>query len=222
MKDTMNQPNNPLTKINLRVWCLGAIAGLLCSCAATSVKQTWKTPDFHPAVGKFAVITIDERNDLRIGFENRLVRYLENAGAPAFTTSKLLSLAQIKADKRAAADQFRAGGAGSVVILRLMDQEAFMREIRPGNERYAATVTGADYTSWYGYYSVGYMSMSPTYDTLKQKLYLETSVYDLNTEKRLWSGVTQTVVKERMDRVAEMDPLVQKIVAAMRKDGVIQ
>jgi len=29
------------------------------------------------------------------------------------------------------------------------------------------------------------------------------------------------VMKEYMDRVAEMDPLVEKIIAAMHKDGVV-
>jgi hypothetical protein len=66
------------------------------------------------------------------------------------------------------------------------------------------------------------MNMSPTYGSLKQKVCLETSLYDLKTEKRLWSGLTLTSLKENMDRVAEMDPLVEKIVSAMRKDGVIK
>jgi len=69
---------------------------------------------------------------------------------------------------------------------------------------------------------VGFMDMSPTYGNLKEKVNLEASLYDLKTEKRLWSAVTQTVVTEDMDRVAEMDPVVEKIVAAMRKDGVIR
>jgi hypothetical protein len=66
------------------------------------------------------------------------------------------------------------------------------------------------------------MDMSSTYGSLKQTVYLETSLYNLKTEKRVWSGVTQTVVTENMDRVAEMDPLIEKILAAMRKDGVIR
>jgi hypothetical protein len=66
------------------------------------------------------------------------------------------------------------------------------------------------------------MDMSSTYGSLKQTVCLETSLYDLKTEKRLWFGLTQTVVKENMDRVAEMDPLVGKIIAAMQKDGVVR
>jgi hypothetical protein len=75
---------------------------------------------------------------------------------------------------------------------------------------------------WQDYYSIAYMDMSPTYGSLKQTIYLETSVFDLNTEKRIWSGLTETVVTDTMDRVAEMDPIVEKVVAAMRKDGIVR
>jgi hypothetical protein len=200
----------------------GALAALFCSCAATSVKHTWKAPESQPPAGKIAVVTVDERKDLRIGFENRFVTYLERAGTPAITTFNLLSLNEIKQDKQAAVARFNAEGASELIILRLMDVSGSYHESRPGSEVYAPTFTGIESTGWYDYYSVGFMNMSSTYGSLKQNVYLETSLYDLKTEKRAWSGVTETVLKENMDRVAEMDPLVMKIVAAMRKDGVIR
>jgi hypothetical protein len=64
--------------------------------------------------------------------------------------------------------------------------------------------------------------MSPTYGSLKQKVHLETSVFDLTSGRRLWSGVTQTVVSETTDRLAEMERTVAKVVAAMRKDGMVK
>ena len=83
-------------------------------------------------------------------------------------------------------------------------------------------LTGYETIGWYDYYSVGFMDMSPTYGSLKEWVDLEASLYDLKTEKRVWSGLTRTAVTENMDRVAEMDPLVEKIVEAMRKDGVVR
>jgi len=208
-------------KTKLRHLCLCALAVLLCSCAATSVKNTWKAPNSQRPTGKIAVLTIDERRDLRIGFENRFATYLERGGTPALTTFNLLSLGQIKQDKQAAAERFTADGAGSILILRLKGVGSSYRETQPGGERYTSTITGWETTGWYDYFSVGYMDMSPTYGNEKLSVVLETSLYDLKTEKRLWSGVSETVLKENMDRVAEMDPLVQKIIAAMRKDGAI-
>jgi hypothetical protein len=201
---------------------LCALATLLCSCAATSVKKTWKSPDCQQPVGKIAVLTIEDRGLVRQGFENRFVSQLTKAGASALVTYDLLSLQEIKADKRAAAERFRASGADAILILRVVDVASSYRESRAGDERYASVVTGINSMGWYDYYSVGFIDMSTTYGTLKQTVYLETSLYDLKTEKRLWSAVTRTVVREDMDRVAEMDPLVEKIVVAMRTDGVIR
>jgi len=168
------------------------------------------------------VLVVDDHRDLRIGFENRFVRELKTVGASGFTTYDLMSLNEIKQDKQAAAARLSGGGAGSLIILRLMNLGSKYHETQPGGERYAGVVTGIENTGWYDYFSMGYMAMSPTYGSQKISLTLETSLYDLKTEKRLWSGVSQTVLTDSMDRVAEMDPLVEKIIATMRKDGVIR
>ena len=65
---------------------LCALATLLCSCAATSLKKTWKAPDCQQPVGKVAVLAIDDRGLVRQGFENRFVAQLTKAGAPAVVT----------------------------------------------------------------------------------------------------------------------------------------
>jgi hypothetical protein len=195
---------------------------LLCSCAATSVKKTWKSPEFHgQPISKFAVLTVDDRGYLRRGFENRFTAQLKEAGVSAITSYDLLSLPEINRDKPAAAERLRSAGAEAIVIMRLVDVANYYREVRPGGERYAETITGFESTGWYNYYSVAYTDMSPTYGNLKQHIYLETVLFDLATTTRLWSGLTETVITESMDRVAEMDPIVAKILAAMRKDGVI-
>lgn len=195
---------------------------LLCSCAATSVKQSWKSPNLQQPVGKIAVVAVADNGLVRQGFENRLVRDLGKRGAAATVTFDQLSLQEIKQDKRLAAERFLASGAAAVLILRPKEVVTNYRETQPGGERYAGTVTGLESTGWYDYYSVGFMSMSPTYGNLRERLFLEAALYDLKTEKCLWSGVTQTVVKEDTDRIAEADPLVAKIVAAMQKDGAIR
>ncbi len=195
---------------------------LLCSCAATSLKGTWKSPEFRggPAT-KVAVIAVDQRTMLRQGFENRLAAQISRTGATGITTYDLMALPDIKQDKQAAAARFQAAGADSVAVLRLMDVDTYYREVRPGPSRYAGYVSGIESYTWYDYYSVSFADFSPTYGSLKQKVYLETSLFDLKTGKRVWSGLTQTVIKENSDRVAEADPLVATIVKAMQTDRVL-
>jgi len=198
-----------------------ALATLICGCAATKVQQTWKAPECPQPVGKIAVLAIDERGLVREGFENRFVRQLKATGASAVTTFNLLSLPDIKDDKKAAAERFRATGAQVLLIVRLAGSGGSYHESRAGNERYAPVTTGINTMGWYDYYSVGFVDMGVTYGNSTQTIYVEAGLYDLNTEKRLWFGQVQTVMKEGMDRVGEMDPFVEKFVAAMRKDGVV-
>lgn len=200
---------------------LCAASALLCSCASTSVQKAAKSPEFQgPAFKKAAVLVVDERTILRRALENRLATQIQQGGATAITTVDLLALPEIQRDKPAAAERLRGQGAEAIVILRLADVTTSYRESRPGHDRFAGTITGYEWGPWYDYYSVAYVDMSPTYGNLKQKVYLETGVFDLKTAKRLWGGLTQTVLTDNMDRAAEMDPLVAKIVEGMRKDGI--
>jgi hypothetical protein len=52
--------------------------------------------------------------------------------------------------------------------------------------------------------------------------FLETSLYDLNTGNRLWSCLSEAVVKERADRLEIADALVASVVEQMRKDGAVR
>jgi hypothetical protein len=167
------------------------------------------------------VLAITDRGLLRQGFENRLANELGKDGVTTTTTFNLMSLQEINANKPAAAERLRSAGAEALITMRLVDSSTYYREFRVGPEHYADYVSGIDSGPWYDYYSVAFMDMSPTYASSKQTVYLETVLFDLKSAKRVWSGLTQTVLTDTMDRVAEMDPIVQKAVAAMRQDGMI-
>jgi hypothetical protein len=168
-----------------------------------------------------AVLAVDERGDVRQALENRLAVRIQKQGVAAVLSHQLLSLPEISQDKPAAAERLRRAGAEAVLIIRLKDVATSYHESRPGSERYAEVVTGYEFGTWYDYYSVAFMDLSPTYGNLKQRVYLQTSVFDLKTAKCLWSGLTLTVVGETMDRVAEADVIVEKVIEAMRKDGIV-
>src|SRR3954465_2400768 len=79
---------NPILSMNsFRFLTACTLSALLCSCAGTSVKKTWKSPDYHAQSGiKLAVLTVADRGMLRKGFENRLVAELGRQGASAIVT----------------------------------------------------------------------------------------------------------------------------------------
>ena len=211
-----------LTPNSVNLVLIAAALSLLCSCASTSVHQTWKAPEFQgPPLANLAVLAVDNGAGLRRGFENRFANQIRKTGATASTTFNVISLEEIHQDKAAAAARIHDTGADALLILRLVDATSSYREVRPGSERYAETITGMGTDYWYNYYSVAFADMGTTYGSLKQQVFLETVVFDLKNTKRLWSGTTKTVLTESMDRAEEADKIVSKVVAAMQKDGML-
>jgi hypothetical protein len=194
-------------------------------CASTKLEQTWKAPTAPASpVKKVAVIGVDERGLMRIGFENRFVRDMKARGQTATATHELMTLPDIKADKEAAAVKLRAAGADAVLIVRLADSETFNRSVRAGSERYVGTTTGVgSYYGWYDYYTVAFTDMSTVWSSDKKTLYLDSSLYDLASEKRIWSALTETVIKDgTTDPLVEADRLTKMVVEAMAKDQLIR
>ncbi len=194
----------------------------LCGCAATSLDADLKSPSYHGgAVQKVAVVAVDERVLVRQGFENRFARQMVERGQSALVTYDLLSLPEIKADKQAATARFRAAGADSVLVIRLANQATQARQTQATREIFVPVLDGYGYNDWYDYYSVSFVNMGATWGDSKTEVYLECSLYDLKTSQRIWAGGTVTVLKEGTDRVAQVDPIASKVLAALRKDGLI-
>ena len=202
------------------------VAGLtlgFCGCAATSLKQTWKSPSYQGGpVQKVAVLVVDERDLYRQSIENHFAGLLNQQGQGALATYKLLSLPAIKADKQAAVARVREAGADSVLIVRLVDRDTSANEVRATPAVYAPTLSGYESGDWYSYYSVAFMDMGTVWGNTKMEIYLESSLYELKSGQRIWSGLTRTTLKESGDRVAEITPLAAKVFAAMRKDGMLR
>lgn len=205
-----------------RILSLCALA-LLCSCAGTKIKQTWKSPGYDGgAVGEVAVLGVVDRGLLRQGIENRFVRQLGEGQQPALTTFDLFTLPEAKENKDAAAERLRAAGAEAVLIVRLADSALDYREMRVGPERYAGVTTGFESWGWYDYYTMAFVDLSTTYTSTKEKVYVDVSLFDLKTEKRLWSAITKSVLDYDTDGLAELDALVGIVVTRMRADGLVR
>jgi len=211
--------------MKIQIQLIAAVAAVcLAGCAASSVKHSWKAPNYQGGpVQKVAVIGVEERGLVRQGFENRLVRDLRAQGQAAIVTHDLMTLPDIKADKKAAATRLRAAGADAVLIIRLVDQTTFNQQVQATPQVYVETVTGvSDYYGWYDYYEVAFMNMGTVWSDTVTKVYLDTTLYDLKSGQRLWSAMTLTTIKDGTDRLAEADTLIAKVVAAARKDGVVR
>ena len=208
--------------MKLRALAVAASALILCGCAATSVKETWKSPAYQGGpVQKIAVLAVDDREPYRSAVECHFNAQLNDQGQKAFVTYDLLALPDIKADKQKAAVALREHGADTLLLVRLQSQATHDSEVRATPALFAPNVSGYENADWFGYYTVAFTDMGTVWGNSRREVYLETSLFDLKTEKRLWSGTSRTLLKEETDRVAELATLVGKLLAGMRKDGLI-
>jgi hypothetical protein len=185
-----------------------------CGCASSSVKKTWKSPTYQGGpVAKIAVLVMTDRDFYRQAIENYFASILNEQGQSAFTTHDLFALSAVKADRPAAAARLRQAGADSVLVVRLVDAATYSRQ---------ATVTSPAFTSSAAE-SYGYLVMETdaAWNTLQSDVYIESSLYQLTSSERLWSGLTRTVLKENTDSVAKIEPLAKKLFTQMREAGVI-
>jgi hypothetical protein len=147
---------------------------------------------------------------------------LRARGQPALATHELLGLPEIKADKQTAAARLRQAGADAILLVRLVDRQSYARQVQATPSAYRPVATGYDTYDWHAYYTIAFTDMSAVWTSVRDYIYIDVSLFDLATGRRLWSGLTETVIKEDMDRVAEVTPLAKKILAAIHKDGLIR
>ena len=209
-------------KTTFSCFCWGAvIAVMLGGCAATSLKQTWKSPDYHGGPPqKIAVLVVDDRAIYRQVLEGQYVTQLRESGQPAFAVQEILTLQEIKDSKDGAAAKLRAAGADAVLVIRLVDTETAVTEERQPSRTFTHSATGFGAFGWYDEYSVGFIGVQQ--NSLRQDVYIGTSLFTLQSEQCLWSGLTETVLKDNTDKLELVRPLVTKVVTAMHKDGVIR
>ncbi len=202
-----------------------ALVMLSSSCASTSVKSTWKSPDYKGELPKkIAVVADEDRVMVRVALENRFINQLGADGQLSFGTAAAFpDLTAARKNKEATLAQLRAAGADAILITRLVSKDAYLAKAQQRfTGQYVAMTVAPDSDGWdasigsYSAYSGGPRSDDRSY------LLLDTSLYDLNTGKRIWACLTETTVKETDDRLEIADEFVGKVIKVMHQDGVIQ
>ncbi len=200
-----------------------ALAVLLCSCATTTVENTWKLPGYSGGpVKKVAVLAISDQSLVRPGLENRFAQDIAKRGQPAITTVDLLRLEEIKANKDAAIALLKQQGVDSILIVRLVDRTLYANEVRATPNAFVPVATGYTSYGWGGYYDIAFTDMSVTESHTSDVVILDTSLFDLNTRQRLWSMVTKSKLAYNTDKLVVADDLANKVSSALLKDGMIR
>lgn len=155
------------------------IATLAASCATTNMSSTWTDPAAKgAALSKIAVVCMTKDPGLRRTAEDTAASQM--TGAQAIPSYQLLGDADLK-DREAVKTKLRAAGVNGVLVMRLA-----------GVTERVSPVDGP-YSTFDGYYDyAGSAVYTPGYLETDTIVHVVSNLYDLNQNKLIWSGTSQT------------------------------
>jgi hypothetical protein len=158
---------------------------LVSACATTAKMNVWKDQTYEGPVKKVLVMGLSQKKGIRLFFENEFVRQLRERGSDAVAGNTILPYEQ-PMDKDFIVTKAKESGADTVLVARSLGRE--MQRTYDSGPAYG--VPGY-YSRWGSYYGHAY---SPGYVVEDEYVYVETNLYDIATEKLIWSAQSATII----------------------------
>jgi len=164
-----------------------------------------------PPVRNLMVVGVDKRPEVRIGFENNVVNFLQDHGVAGTASNSRISLDQLKGDREQVRARFQAAGAESVLIVRVTDRTDFVSGAPPSLG--SVDIGAADEAVYNAFTQAG--------GEMDTALGFGLRLYRVSDGTLIWSGLVKAVMKEDADSVVFLRKVAKTIVNQMAKDKVI-
>jgi len=196
------------------VFCCIAVMCLffLMSCTTTTLNSVWKDKDYQGKPSNIIIIMVTKSPITRELVEGMFVAGLDARGNNAVASYKIIPLDQLP-ERDIVESKIRDSGADAVLVSRLVDQKT-METYDPG----IIYAIPDFYYDWWGYYD--YVMVTPGYTSETQVLIAETNLYDIKTEKLVWSARSETEVTEGDQQLIKT--FVKVMIHRLASEGVIK
>jgi len=177
--------------MNRLLWLLCCTALALVACATTDVESVWKDEAKTEKIDKVFILAVLKEPAYRDSVEYGIVNILNQDDLRAIPTlDSFPDINQI--DKGKAFQMSKEYGIDGVLIARLVNRK--VEKVYVGGPSYYDGFYGNRYRGgWYNYYGAGYNAFNtPGYFTENYISTVETVIYDIDTDKVIWSAITET------------------------------
>ena len=196
----------------IRIFTVILIAILFISCASTTITDTWKDKAYQGKAQNIVVIMVARTEYLRNMFEGRFVAELQARGNNARQSNKFITLEELP-DKDLVIAKIKSTDADTVLVSRLVDSKRLESYVH-GQVHTLPTF----YYGWGSYYEVAFIDYGYTGDM--EVSYVETNLYDVKSEKLIWSGHSKTERSEGEQQL--INTFIKKIVKKLSSDTIIR
>lgn len=197
---------------------------LLACAPATEITGSWKNKNASPEKIDYILVTaLTNNTNARQTVENDLTKALTENGYRAMKSMDVLPptfTAGKEPDRELLLDKIKGTCVDAILTIALLNKETENRYV-PGSYGYEPIPRFGYYGRFWGYYYNWYpMLYAPGYYTEDKVYFLETNLYDADTEELLWSAQSQTYNPSGLANFsADFSSAVLK---KMENDGVIK
>lgn len=194
---------------------MSMLALTACATGPTRFVSTWAAPDAQPvspAGQRVAVVFMTNQEEPRREAERALARAITRRGAVGIPSYTILPEAGNMERTRS---DLRRAGANYVIAMRVIGRQEDV-SYTPGY-----WIGSPAYSSLWGFWDHGWGSVyQPGYLQTETHVQVETLVYDVEQNRLIWAGVSDTVDPHGVDRLV-LD-VAENAAEEMEKDGILR
>lgn len=172
------------------------IAFFLTGCSQTKVTSAWVDPEYKgDGINNVFVVGVSKDGGIRRIFEDEFVTLFKQRGVKATSSYRVVPDEELRDEKKLDM-KVRESGSDTILMTRLIDVRKDTQYIPPD---YVYAPPSHYYGGWHGYYNRAYM-VSPGYTVEYETAVLETNLYDLKTDKLIWSARSDAPTDGKMGK----------------------
>lgn len=196
---------------------------LFTSCrSSTEITGSWKNPrQTSYSYDNIIVTALSSNVRAKSTVETHLANQLSRMGITVSKGTEIFPprFMEGEPDKDKILDEVRKNGAAAILTINLVDEETESRYV-PSTIDYAPFPRYSYYGRFGGYFSYWQPRVySPGYYAEDKIYYLETNLYDVNSEQLIWSAQSETYNPSSLERFSEN--FAEVIVRNLRRENVL-
>lgn len=193
---------------------LAAYLSAMTSCATTTLDSVWKDPNYQGELDNVLVIGIARQENNRRLFEDRFVEQLQMNGKDAIASYTIIPSLE-KIDKETVEKEIDTSAVNAVIVTKVVDVKA-----KSSNISTSPYPTQFSNERWYNGYSRSYRDVySPRSSYQYTTVGLEINIYDLQTDKLIWSAWSDTIVDVSVQ--ASIESLIKAIIKRLSDNNLL-
>lgn len=202
---------------------LAMLGFLATACSSTTVKDSWVKPGYSDKIENVYLIGIAKEEDYRRIFEETFKRQLSGQGVQAVASHNDLPRDQ-ENSKANIIQAMTAHGCDSVLLTKLVRKRTEAGTQGQGIQVVRTTpvplYVDPWYNNWGAYYNQSYsvVNIQPTTPGTTT-LIIESVLYDLKSEERIWAAQFETV--EKLDPIKMIRGYVQAVTRNLQAKGLL-